>query len=90
MPNSPSAKKRMRQNEVRRLRNRAVKSTIKTQVRKVRDAATAGNGDAAETEFRLATKRLDKAAAKGVLHRNQASRIKSRLSAVLKGAKKKA
>lgn len=86
MPNTSSAKKRMRQSEVRRLRNRAVKSSIKTLVRKVREAASSG-GEAAETEFRLAAKRLDKAAAKGVIHRNQASRIKSRLSALLKGAK---
>lgn len=89
MPNSASAKKRLRQSEVRRVANRAARSVIKTQVRKVRDAATAGNIEACETEFRLAAKKLDKAAANGVIHANAAGRVKSRLSAAIKGAKAK-
>lgn len=87
MPNSKSAKKRLRQNSVRRVRNRATKSTIRTQIRKVREAITAGNIEVGETEFRTAAKRLDKAAATGIVHANMAARVKSRLSAALKQAK---
>ena len=90
MPNTKSAKKRMRQSEVRRLRNRSVKSSVKTQVRKVRDAITAANFEDAEAQFRAVTKRLDQAAAKGVIHKNAASRTKSRLSHAVKSAKQKA
>ena len=89
MPNSISAKKRLRQNLVRRARNRAAKSVLKSQVRKVREAIVAGNLDVGEAEFRLAAKRLDKAAAKGVVHANLAARVKSRLSTALKAAKQK-
>ena len=89
MPNSISAKKRLRQNLVRRARNRAQKSVLKSQVRKVREAIVAGNLEAGEAEFRLAAKRLDKAAAKGVVHANLAARVKSRLSSALKAAKTK-
>lgn len=89
MPNSPSAKKRQRTNEERRIRNRAVKSAIKTQVKKVTAAVTAGKVDEGEAALRLATKRLDRAAAKGVIHKNAAARTKSRLSARLKAAKGK-
>jgi small subunit ribosomal protein S20 len=87
MPNTESAKKRHRQSLVRRARNRAAKSTIKSQIRKVRDLIVAGDPQAAETEFRLAAKKLDKAAAGGVVHVNLAARTKSRLSAALKAAK---
>jgi small subunit ribosomal protein S20 len=90
MPNSKSAKKRLRQSLVRRARNRAYKSALKTQVRKVREEIAAGNLEAGETEFRVAVKRVDKAAAAGVVHSNLAARVKSRLSAALKAAKQKA
>ncbi|REK05482.1 MAG: 30S ribosomal protein S20 [Planctomycetota bacterium] len=87
MPNTRSAKKRLRQNEVRRNRNRSIKSAVKTQVRKVREAVAAGDTKAGEEEFRLAAKKLDQAAARGVVHANLAARVKSRLSAALKAAK---
>ncbi len=87
MPNSLSSQKRLRQSLVRRDRNRAVKSALKSQVRKVRNAIAAGNLEAGETEFRLAAKKLDKAAAAGVVHANLAARVKSRLSAALKATK---
>ena len=90
MPNTHSAKKRLRQSLVRRSRNRATKSTIKSQIRKVRDAIAAGNSEAGETEFRLVAKKLDKAAAANVVHANLAARVKSRLSAALKALKTKA
>ena len=87
MPNSASAKKRLRQSLVRRGRNRATKSVLKSHVRKVRDAIAAGNVETAEAEFRLAAKKLDQAAAKNVVHANLSSRVKSRLSAAIKSAK---
>jgi small subunit ribosomal protein S20 len=89
MPNTKSAKKRHRQAIVRRDRNRAAKSAIKTQVRKVREAIAAGDVKTAEAELRLAAKRVDKAAAANVVHANLAARVKSRLSAAIKAAKTK-
>jgi small subunit ribosomal protein S20 len=89
MPNSKSAKKRYRQSLVRRDRNRAVKSTVKTEIRKVRELIGAGDATAAAAQFRVATKKVDKAAAAGVVHANLAARVKSRLSAALKAAKQK-
>jgi small subunit ribosomal protein S20 len=87
MPTTTSAKKRLRQNLVRRDRNRAVKSALKTQVRKVREAVTAGNAAKAEEEFRAAGKQLDRQGARNVIHRNKAARIKSRLQKAIKKAK---
>ena len=68
MPNSASASKRLRQSKVRQSRNKAIKSSMKTQIKKVVAAATAGDVEAAETEFKLAAKKLDKAGAKNVIH----------------------
>ncbi|MFI4876917.1 MAG: 30S ribosomal protein S20, partial [Blastopirellula sp. JB062] len=62
MPNTQSAKKRLRQNEVRRARNRAVKSALRHQIRKVRVAIAAGDVGVMDTELKAAVKRLDKAA----------------------------
>ena len=87
MPNTKSAKKRLRQNSVRRARNRSVKSAVKTQMKKVREAVTAGNLEEAETAFRMASKRLDQAAAHKIIHTNSAARHKARLSHLLKVAK---
>ena len=89
MPNTASAKKRLRQSLVRRARNRAAKSVLKSVVRKVRDTIAGGDLAAAETSFRLAAKKLDQAAAKNVIHANAAARVKSRLSAAIKRAKQK-
>ncbi len=87
MPNTKSAKKRLRQNIKRRLRNRMIKSAVKTQMRKVRRAVAEGDVDRAEAEFRLACKKLDKAAAKRVIHPNKAARHKSRLSELIRKLK---
>ncbi|UUO08189.1 30S ribosomal protein S20 [Blastopirellula sp. J2-11] len=87
MPNTKSAKKRLRQNEVRRARNKAVKSALRNQVRKVRTAITAGDAAVIDTEMKGAVKRLDKAAAAGIIHANAAARLKSRLNAAAKAAK---
>ncbi|MGV3608345.1 MAG: 30S ribosomal protein S20 [Planctomycetaceae bacterium] len=89
MPTTKSAKKRHRQSLERRAFNRATKSSVKTQIKKVREAVTAGDLAKAETEFRTATKKLDLAGAKHVIHKNVAARTKSRLSALLKNAKGK-
>lgn len=75
-----SAIKRNRQNEKRRQRNRAVTARVKTEVRKVREATARKDVSGAEAELRAAVKELTKAASKGVLHRNAASRRVSRLS----------
>ena len=89
MPNTPSAKKRQRTNEERRIRNRAVKSAVKTQIKKLTTAVAAGDVAASDAEFRVTAQKLDKAAGKGVLHRNAVARTKSRLSKRLKAAKGK-
>jgi len=87
MPNNASAKKRLRQNKVRQARNKAIKSNMRSQVKKVRNAATAGDIETAEAEFRIAAKKLDRAGAKGIIHLNTAGRYKSRLSQMIKKAK---
>lgn len=79
MANIASQIKRNRQNEKRRLRNKAVRSEMKTRTKHALAAAQAGTEDSAEA-LRVAMKRLDKAAAKGVIHRNQAANRKSRLA----------
>jgi len=79
MANIRSQIKRNRQNEKHRLRNRGVRSELKTRVKSAALAAEAGAEGAAEI-LRLAVKRLDEAASKGVIHPNQAARRKSRLA----------
>ena len=87
MPNTKAAKKRLRQNEKRRMANKSIKSAVRSQIRKVREAIDSGDVETAETEFRVAAKRLDRAGAKNIIHRNAASRTKSRLQKAIKGAK---
>lgn len=87
MPNIKSAKKRLRQDRVRRLRNRSVKASLKTATKRVRDAVAGGDLAKAEETLRAAAKRFDQAAAKGVIHKNAASRTKSRLSALIRKKK---
>jgi small subunit ribosomal protein S20 len=84
MPNTASAKKRMRQDAVRRTRNRSTKSSIRTQLRKVREAIAAKDVEKSQTEFRALVKKLDRAAARNVIHANAAARTKSRISAAIK------
>ena len=78
MANIKSQIKRNRQNEVRRLRNKAAKSEIKTRVKSAVRAAEAGADDSVDA-LKTAVKRLDKAAAKGIIHKNQAANRKSKL-----------
>jgi len=76
--NIKSQIKRNRQNEKRRLSNKAVRSEMKTRTRAVLAAAEAGDDDV-EVKLDAAIQRIDKAAAKGVIHKNTAARKKSRL-----------
>jgi small subunit ribosomal protein S20 len=87
MPNTASAKKRMRQDTVRRLRNRSTKSSIRTQLRKVREAIAAKDYEMSQSEFRALVKKLDRAASRNVIHANAAARTKSRVSAAIKALK---
>jgi small subunit ribosomal protein S20 len=89
MPNIQSARKRLKQSIVRNERNRSAKKAIHTQYKKVVDAVQSGNVEQAEAELRAAAKRVDKAAAKKVIHVNAAARVKSRLSAKVKKLKGK-
>ncbi|MDG9721365.1 MULTISPECIES: 30S ribosomal protein S20 [unclassified Streptomyces] len=80
MANIKSQIKRNKTNEKARLRNKAVKSSLKTAVRKAREAAAAGDVEKATEYQRLAARQLDKAVSKGVIHKNQAANKKSALS----------
>lgn len=89
MPNTNSAKKRMRQDAVRRSRNRSTKSSLRTQLRKVREAIADKKLDESKSEFAALVKKLDMAAGKNVIHANAAARTKSRLSHAIKALKAK-
>nr|WP_194720357.1 30S ribosomal protein S20 [Cellulosimicrobium arenosum] len=78
--NIKSQIKRIRTNEKARLRNKAVKSELKTYVRRVREAVAAGDKDVANTALQAASRKLDKAVSKGVVHQNQAANRKSALA----------
>ena len=80
MANIKSQIKRNRTNEAARLRNKAVKSELKTAIRRFREAADAGDGAAANTALRSASRLLDKATSKGVIHKNQAANRKSAMA----------
>ncbi|MWA04423.1 30S ribosomal protein S20 [Actinomadura sp. LD22] len=80
MANIKSQIKRNKQNEKARLRNKAVKSELKTAIRKFREAAEAGEVEAAVAAQRVAARKLDKAVSKGVIHKNQAANRKSAIA----------
>lgn len=83
MANIKSQIKRVKTNEVARQRNQAVKSALKTSVRRFREAAAAGDSEKATTALALASRQLDKAASKGVIHRKQAANRKSGMAKAL-------
>ncbi|MFC5956392.1 30S ribosomal protein S20 [Streptomyces pratens] len=88
MANIKSQIKRNKTNEKARLRNKAVKSSLKTAIRKAREAVAAGDAEKAAEYQRVASRQLDKAVSKGVIHKNQAANKKSALAhkvAPLKG-----
>ncbi|MEU4570074.1 30S ribosomal protein S20 [Micromonospora sp. NPDC023956] len=80
MANIKSQIKRNRQNEKRRLRNKSVKSSLKTAIRKFHEAVAAGDTEKAAVLMRDASRKLDKAASKGVIHANQAANRKSAIA----------
>lgn len=87
MAHSLSAKKRVRQNVKRRKINRARKSQVKTQVKRLETAFAAGDVEGAERQYRLTAKKLDQTAAKGTIHKRVAARKKSRLARRLNKAR---
>lgn len=84
MPNTTTAKKALRQNHKRRLQNRAQRSALRTYLKKCREAAAGGDATAAQEALRLATKKLDQAADKHLIHKNTAARTKSRLAKLIR------
>jgi len=78
--NIKSQIKRIKTNEKARQRNKAVKSELRTHVRKFREALESGNVEEATAALRVATRKLDKAVAKGVIHKNQAANRKSAIA----------
>lgn len=84
MANLPSARKRARQAETRRLRNASQRSNLRTFIKKVLAAVDAGDREQAEAAFRAAVPVIDSAVNKGLIHKNKAARSKSRLNARLR------
>jgi small subunit ribosomal protein S20 len=84
MANTASARKRIRQTEKRNIRNRARKSRVRTYLRKVEQAIAGGDAGTAQEALRAAQPELQRAATKGVMHRNTVARKLSRLSARIK------
>ncbi|MGH3751590.1 MAG: 30S ribosomal protein S20 [Pseudonocardiaceae bacterium] len=80
MANIKSQLKRIRTNEKARLRNKSIKSSLKTAVRRFREAAADDEKDRALVELQTASRALDKAVSKGVIHRNQAANRKSSMA----------
>jgi small subunit ribosomal protein S20 len=78
--NIKSQIKRNRQNEKRRMRNKSVKSSLKTAIRKFHEATAAGETETAATLMRDASRKLDQAVSKGVIHKNQAANRKSAIA----------
>ncbi len=79
MANIKSQIKRNRQNEARRVRNKSIRSALRTRVKRFAEAADNGDENGDEL-YRIAARELDKAAAKGTIHKNAAARKKSRLA----------
>ena len=83
MANIKSQKKRILQNAAAQERNKAVRSSLKTAIRRFRDAVASNDSDRAATALRDASRLLDKAASKGVIHKNQAANRKSAMAEAL-------
>ncbi len=84
MPNKASAAKRQRQNEKRRLRNRMVRSRIRTTVKGIMELVRVGNKEEVEKKYREFVSLMDRAVSKGVYHKNTAARKKSRVYRYIK------
>jgi small subunit ribosomal protein S20 len=83
LPNIKSAAKRARQNIVREKRNRRIKSMLKTSIRRFEESLKSGDMEEARVKLSAAVRQIDKAAARGVVHKNNAARKKSRLSRMI-------
>ena len=81
MANSAQARKRGRQNEVRRRRNQSARSRLRTNIKKVVRAIRTGDSEAAMAAYREAVPAIDRAAGQGLIHKNKAARHKKRLNA---------
>jgi len=84
LANSPQAKKRAKQSEVRRQRNVAMRSKVRTSIKSIIKAIDNGDKEAASAAFKAAVPVIDSMATKGVMHKNKAARHKSRLNAQIK------
>ncbi len=82
MPNSKSAAKRVRQNVKREDRNRRIKSVLKTSIRRFEESMKSGDREEARVKLDAAVRQIDKAASKGIMHKNNAARKKSHLNRV--------
>ena len=80
MANIKSQKKRVLTNEKRRQRNQAIRSAVRTEIRKFREAVASGDKAAAEAQLRVASRAMDKAVTKGVFHRNNGANKKSKMA----------
>lgn len=85
MANHKDAVKRMKQNEARRARNRAYRSRMRNQIKRVREAVAAGDVNSAQEQLKQAVSVIHRVVQKGVIHRNQAARRISRLNKAVKG-----
>jgi small subunit ribosomal protein S20 len=83
LPNTKSAEKRVRQVVARTERNRRAKSMVKTSIRRFEEALKSGDQESAQARLLAAIRQIDKAAAKGIVHKNNAARKKSRLTRML-------
>ena len=84
MANSPQAKKRAKQSEIRRQRNVAMRSTVRTSIKNILKAIEGGDKEAATSAFKTAVPIIDSMTTKGIMHKNKAARHKSRLNAQIK------
>ena len=83
MPNIKSAKKRVLVNEAKTMQNKAARSALKTNLKKFESAVAEGNRSEADVAYKVAVKAVDKAAAKGLLHKNNAANKKSKMTVKL-------
>ena len=83
MPHTRSARKHLRQTEKRRATNRATKKAIKTQIKRLKDIIASGPADKVQAEYNLLAKKLDKAAARRIVHPNLAARNKSQIARLI-------
>ena len=88
MPNIKSAKKRVKVIEKKTLQNKMFKSSMKTEIKKYNAAVASGDVAAAQEAYKAATKKIDVAAAKGIIHKNAAARKKSQFTKALNGMQK--